>query len=39
MASIFKQKYTTRNEKGERIRKQSKYWYINYKTAIYLRCT
>jgi len=33
MASIFKQKYTIRNEMGKIIRKQSKYWYIDYKTA------
>jgi len=33
MASIFKQKYTTKGKDGKRIRKQSQYWYIDYKTA------
>lgn len=33
MASIFKQKYTIEGKSGKRIRKQSKYWYIDYKTA------
>ncbi|MHC4888699.1 MAG: hypothetical protein ACYTEO_04450, partial [Planctomycetota bacterium] len=33
MASIFRQKYTMKNETGKTIRKQSKYWYIDYKTA------
>ncbi len=33
MASIFKQKYTVEGKSGKRIRKQSKYWYIDYKTA------
>lgn len=33
MASIFKQKYTTKDKTGKTIRKQSKHWYIDYKTA------
>ena len=33
MASIFKQRYTVEGKKGKRIRKQSAYWYIDYKTA------
>ncbi len=33
MASIFKQKYTVGDENGKRVRKQSRYWYIDYKTA------
>ena len=33
MASIFKQKYTVAGNDGKRIRKQSKFWYIDYKTA------
>jgi len=33
MASIFKQKYTMKDENGKTVRKQSKYWYIDYKTA------
>ena len=33
MASIFKQKYTVAGDNGKRIRKQSKCWYIDYKTA------
>jgi len=33
MASIFRQKYTMKNENGKTIRKQSKYWYIDYKAA------
>ncbi len=33
MASIFKQKYTVAGNNGNRIRKQSKSWYIDYKTA------
>jgi site-specific recombinase XerD len=33
MASIFRQKYTVKDETGKTIRKQSKYWYIDYKTA------
>ena len=33
MASIFKQKYTVAGKNGERIRKQSQSWYIDYKAA------
>ncbi len=33
MASIFKQKYTVAGNNGKRLRKQSKFWYIDYKTA------
>ncbi len=33
MASVFKQKYTVAGNNGKRICKQSKYWYIDYKTA------
>ena len=33
MASIFRQKYTVAGTNGKRIRKQSKFWYIDYKTA------
>ncbi len=33
MASIFKQKYTVAGNNGKRIRKQSAYWYIDYKTT------
>jgi hypothetical protein len=33
MASIFKQRYTVAGKNGKRIRKQSAYWYIDYKTA------
>jgi len=33
MASIFKQKYTVPGKNGKRIRKQSKFWYIDYKAA------
>jgi len=33
MASIFRQKYTVKTESGKRLSKQSKYWYIDYKTA------
>jgi len=33
MASIFKQKYTVAGNNGKRIRKQSKFWYIDYKAA------
>ena len=33
MASIFKQKYTVAGNNGKRIRKQSQYWYIDYKAA------
>lgn len=33
MASIFRQTYTVEGKSGRRIRKKSKYWYIDYKTA------
>ncbi len=33
MASIFRQKYTVAGNNRKRIRKQSKFWYIDYKTA------
>ncbi len=33
MASIFKQKYTVPGKNGKRIRKQSKFWYIDYKAV------
>jgi len=33
MASIFRQKYTVKDENGKTIRKQSKNWYIDYKAA------
>ncbi|MHC4362756.1 MAG: tyrosine-type recombinase/integrase [Planctomycetota bacterium] len=33
MASIFRQKYTVKGESGKTVRKQSKHWYIDYKTA------
>ena len=33
MASIFRQRYTMKDESGKTIRKQSKYFYIDYKTA------
>jgi integrase len=33
MASIFKQKYTVAGKNGKRIRKQSQYWYVDYKTS------
>jgi integrase len=33
MASIFRQRYTVKDGSGKRIRKQSQYWYIDYKTA------
>ncbi len=33
MASIFRQKYTVKDSSGKTIRKQSQYWYIDYKTA------
>jgi len=32
MASIFHQRYTVKDESGKTIRKQSQYWYIDYKT-------
>ena len=31
MASILKQKYTSRDKKGNKIIKQSKHWYVDYK--------
>ena len=33
MASVFRQRYTVKDESGKTIRKQSRYWYIDYKTA------
>jgi integrase len=33
MASIFHQRYTVKDDSGKTIRKQSQYWYIDYKTA------
>ena len=33
MASIFHQKYTVKDKNGKTVRKQSKFWYIDYKTA------
>ena len=33
MASIFRQSYTVKDKSGKRIRKKSKFWYIDYKTA------
>jgi len=33
MASIFRQKYTKKDKSGRTVRKQSKYWYIDYKAA------
>ncbi len=33
MASIFKQKYTARDKNGRKVRKQSRFWYIDYKDA------
>ncbi len=33
MASIFHQRYTVKDESGKTIRKQSQYWYIDYKAA------
>ncbi len=33
MASIFRQRYTVKDKNGKTIRKQSKNWYIDYKTA------
>ena len=31
MASIFKQQYTAKGKDGEKIKKKSKFWYIDYK--------
>ncbi|UCG48757.1 MAG: site-specific integrase [Phycisphaerales bacterium] len=33
MASIFKQAYTIKNKNGKRVRKKSKFWYVDYKAA------
>jgi len=33
MASIFKQQYTAKDKTGRRIKKKSRYWYIDYKAA------
>jgi len=33
MASIFRQRYTVKDESGKTIRKQSKSWYVDYKAA------
>ena len=33
MASIFRQTYTVKDENGKRVRKKSKFWYIDFKTA------
>jgi len=33
MASIFKQRYTAKGKDGKRIRKQSKFWYVDFKAA------
>jgi integrase len=33
MASVFHQKYTEKDENGKIVRKQSQYWYIDYKAA------
>jgi len=33
MASIFKQRYTVQGKNNKRIRKQTKCWYIDYKTS------
>jgi integrase len=33
MASILKQKYTVKDKNGKTVRKQSRFWYIDYKTA------
>lgn len=33
MASVFRQRYTVKDESGKTIRKQSQYWYIDYKSA------
>lgn len=33
MASIFRQSYTVKDKNGKRIRKKSKFWYIDFKTA------
>ena len=33
MASIFRQSYTVKDKSGKRIRKKSKFWYIDFKAA------
>jgi len=33
MASIFRQRYTTKDASGKTIRKQSQFWYVDYKNA------
>ena len=33
MASILRQKYTVKDKNSKTIRKQSKFWYVDYKTA------
>lgn len=33
MASILKQSYTTKDKNGKRVRKKSKFWYVDYKTG------
>ena len=33
MASIFKQAYTMKNKSDKRVRKKSKFWYVDYKDA------
>jgi integrase len=33
MASIFRQRYTAKGKDGKRVRKQSQFWYIDYKDA------
>lgn len=33
MASIFKQQYTAKDKSGRTVRKQSQFWYIDYKDA------
>jgi len=33
MASIFHQKYTDKDKNGKTVRRQSKFWYVDYRTA------
>jgi integrase len=33
MASVFKQSYTMKNKSGNRVRKKSKFWYVDFKDA------
>ncbi|MBW8015448.1 MAG: site-specific integrase [Planctomycetes bacterium] len=33
MASIFKQQYTAKDKNGDKIKKKSKFWYIDYKSV------